>query len=75
MLVDWLVLGQIVETNPASSVLGPKHVTKRGKAPVLKADQARQLLDSIDVETIVELRDRTIIALMCYTFARVIESF
>ena len=31
--------------NPASSVRGPKHVVKRGKTPVLKADQARALLD------------------------------
>ena len=71
MLFDWLVLGQIVATNPASSVRGPKHVAKRGKTPVLKADEARQLLDAINVETIVGLRDRAIIAVMCYTFARV----
>jgi site-specific recombinase XerD len=45
MLFDWLVIGQIVPMNPASSVRGPKHVVKVGKTPVLKADQARQLLD------------------------------
>ena len=33
--------------NPAASVRGPKHVVKRGKTPVLTADEARQLLDSI----------------------------
>jgi integrase len=38
---------------------------------VLKADEARALLDSIDTDTIVGLRDRALIALMCYTFARV----
>ena len=31
MLFDWLVIGHIVEVNPASSVRGPKHVVKRGK--------------------------------------------
>ena len=36
MLFDWLVLGQIVPTNPASVVRGPKHSTKKGKTPVLK---------------------------------------
>src|SRR5213080_4193637 len=71
MLFDWLVIGQIIETNPASSVRGPKHVVKRGKTPVLKADEARRLLDSIKTDTIVGLRDRALIALMCYTFARV----
>jgi site-specific recombinase XerD len=38
MLFDWLVVGQIVEMNPASAVRGPKHVVKRGKTPVLTAD-------------------------------------
>jgi site-specific recombinase XerD len=71
MLFDFLVIGQIVPMNPASSVRGPKHVVKRGKTPVLKADQARTLIDSIKTNTIVGLRDRAVIALMCYTFARV----
>ncbi|QEL16718.1 integrase [Limnoglobus roseus] len=48
MLFDWLVVGQVLAMNPASSVRGPKHMVKRGKTPVLDADQARQLLDSID---------------------------
>src|SRR5882672_3328298 len=71
MLFDFLVTGQIVPMNPASSVRGPKHVVRRGKTPVLKADQARTLLDSIKTDSIVGLRDRAIIGLMCYTFARV----
>jgi site-specific recombinase XerC len=71
MLFDWLVVGHIVETNPASSVRGPKYVVRRGKTPVLTADAARQLLDSIDIETTVGLRDRALIGLMVYSFARV----
>ena len=71
MLFDYLVTGQIVPVNPAASVRGPKHVVKRGKTPVLKADQARALLDSIDTSTIVGLRDRALLSLMLYTFARV----
>jgi integrase/recombinase XerD len=71
MLFDWLVIGQIIPVNPASSVRGPKHVVKRGKTPVLKADQARALLDSIDTNTIVGLRDRALLGVLCYTFARV----
>jgi site-specific recombinase XerC len=47
MLFDWLVIGQVVRMNPASSVRGPKYVVKRGKTPVLTADEARKLLDSI----------------------------
>jgi len=71
MLFDFLVTGQIVPMNPAASVRGPKHVVRRGKTPVLTADQARTLLDSIKTDSIVGLRDRAIIGLMCYTFARV----
>lgn len=71
MLFDWLVVRQVVEINPAAAVRGPKHVVKRGKTPVLEADEARQLLDSIDISTPVGLRDRAFIALLVYTFARV----
>src|SRR6266513_2517893 len=47
MLFDFLVVGQIVPMNPASSVRGPKHVVKKGKASVLSAEEMRTLLDSI----------------------------
>src|SRR3982751_6120528 len=71
MLFDWLVVRQIVEVNPAAAVRGPKHVVKKGKTPVLEADEARQLIDSIDVSTLVGLRDRALVALLIYTFARI----
>lgn len=71
MLFDWLVVGQVIPTNPASSVRGPKYSTKKGKTPVLTADEARTLLDSIDVSTLDGLRDRALIGLMVYTFARI----
>ena len=71
MLFDWLVVGQVVPFNPASSVRGPRFTTKKGKTPVLSADEARQLLDSIDTSSVVGLRDRALIALMVFTFARV----
>ena len=44
MLFDWLVVGQILPFNPASSVRGPKHVVKSGKTPVLSAAETRALL-------------------------------
>ena len=71
MLFDWLVVGQIVASNPAGSVRGPKHSVRQGKTPVLSAAETRTLLDSIDITEIFGLRDRAIIALMTYTFARV----
>lgn len=71
MLFDHLVVGQVVEMNPAAAVRGPSHSVKRGKTPVLDEDEARQLLDAIDVSTAVGRRDRAVIGLMIYTFARV----
>ena len=50
---------------------GPRHVVKSGKTPVLDPAEARALLDSIDVSTPVGLRDRALIGLMVYSFARI----
>jgi site-specific recombinase XerD len=70
-LFDWLVVGQVMPHNPASSVRGPSHVVKRGKTPVLAPEEARQLLDRIDGSKAIGLRDRALIALMAFSFARV----
>jgi site-specific recombinase XerC len=71
MLFDWLVTGQIIATNPARAVRGPKHVVKTGKTTVLDAEQARRLLDSVDISTVVGLRDRALISVMTFAFARI----
>ncbi|MEP2182382.1 tyrosine-type recombinase/integrase, partial [Roseibium sp.] len=71
MLFDWLVVGQVVPVNPAASVRGPSHSVKCGKTPVLDPQEARQLLDAIDVSTPIGLRDRALIGLMVYSFARI----
>lgn len=70
-LFDWLVTGQVLPTNPAASVRGPTHSVRRGKTPVLAPDEARRLLDAIDVTTPAGLRDRALIGLMVYSFARI----
>jgi site-specific recombinase XerD len=85
MLFDWLVTGHVLDVNPAHAVHGPKYVVKKGKTPVLTADEARELLDSIEVvrktarddgaeaqePALIGLRDRALIGAMVYTFARV----
>lgn len=71
MLFDWLVTGQVVRVNPAASVKGPKHVVKKGKTHVLSAEDARTLLDSIDTSSIIGLRDRALIGVMVFSFARI----
>jgi len=71
MLFDYLVTGQVIPFNPAAPVRGPKHVVKTGKTPVLSAELTRELLDSIDCSTIVGLRDRALIGVMVFSFARI----
>ncbi len=85
MLFDWLIVGQVVAVNPAQAVRGPKHVVKKGKTPVLYEDEARQLLTRIPVmevdkatgrpdpsrPNLIGIRDRAIIAVCLYSFARV----
>jgi integrase/recombinase XerD len=71
MLFDWLVTGHVIAVNPAHAVCGPKYVVTRGKTPVLTAEEARSLLDSIDPNALTGLRDRALIGVMVYTFARV----
>src|SRR5271169_6220336 len=77
MLFDWLVTGQVVPINPAHSVRGPRHSVKKGKTSVLSVEEMRTLLDSIKIrdkkgnQILIGLRDRALIALMGYTFARV----
>ena len=70
-LFGWLVTGQVVPVNPASSVRGPSHTVTAGKTPVLSPEEARTLIDSIEVTTVVGLRDRALIALMVFSFARI----
>ena len=71
MLFDWLVVRNILTLNPVTSVRSPKYSVKVGKTPHLSGDEARQLLDVIDTSSAKGLRDRALIALMTYTFARI----
>jgi site-specific recombinase XerD len=71
MLFDWLVTGHVIETNPAHPVRGPRYVVTKGKTPVLAADEARAVLEAIDTGTLIGLRDRALIGVMIYSFARV----
>jgi site-specific recombinase XerD len=70
-LFDWMVIGQIMPTNPAAVVRGPRHIVRRGKTPVLVPAEARQPIDAIDTTTVIGLRDRALVALMVYSFARI----
>ena len=46
-------------------------MVKKGKTPVLSAEEARGLLDRIDLSTLVGLRDRALIGVLVFSFARI----
>lgn len=71
MLCGFLVVRQVLPINPALDVRGPKHVVTKGKTPHLMAEDARALFDSIDTSTVGGLRDRALIGVMVYSFARI----
>jgi integrase len=66
-----LIPGQIVPTNPAAAVRGPKYVVTTGKTPVLDGSEWRRLLDAIPTETVRDLRDRALIGTLTYSLARI----
>ena len=59
VLFDWLVTGQVLQMNPAHAVRGPRYSLKTGKTPVLTAEEARSLLDSIQTVRTVQHGDGT----------------
>ncbi len=71
MLFDWLVTGQIIASNPAHAVRGPRHSVIKGATTVMSSQEATEFLASIDASHVVGLRDRAFIAVMTYSFARV----
>lgn len=71
MLGSFLVVRQVLPKNPAADVRGPKHVVTVGKTPVLTGADARELFASISIDEPAGLRDRALLGVMVYTFARV----
>lgn len=44
MLFDWLVTGQVVPSNPAHAVRGPRYSVSKGSTPVLSSEEASAFL-------------------------------
>lgn len=70
-LFDYLVVGQVVPMNPAAAVRGPKYSVSEGKTPILSAEEVRQLFAQFSPTLLADLRDRAILTVMVYSFARV----
>jgi len=70
-LFDFLVVGQVLPANPSASVRGPKHEVTEGKTPILDAEEVRLLFSQFDPARLSDLRDRAVLGVMVYSFARV----
>jgi len=71
MLFDYLVTGGILAHNPLLSLRAPRQSVTKGKTPTLSAEDAGQLLRSIETHNLAGLRDQALLGLMVFTFARV----
>lgn len=72
-LFDYLVAGKVLPVNPASQVRSPKDDALKSKSntAVIRSQEIRLLLDSVDVGDYSGLRDRALIATIAFGFARV----
>ena len=71
MLCAWLVKTRILAADPSEIVRGPKHVRVEGLTPVLSREHARQLLASIDTDTVGGKRDKGLLSVLLYSFSRI----
>lgn len=67
---DVMVTRHVVILNPALSVRTERYSAIEGKTPEITVEQARKLLASIELKSVIDLRDRAVIAVLIYTAAR-----
>ena len=62
--------GQVLPSNPAHAVRGPRHSVIKGATTVMSSQETSEFLKKIDTAHVVGLRDRAFIGVMVYAFAR-----
>jgi site-specific recombinase XerD len=70
-LFDWLQSGGVLGSNPAEPVKGPKHIQREGSTPILTAEEATEFIEGLPTSSVKDKRDKAIIGVLTYTFARV----
>jgi integrase/recombinase XerD len=70
-LFDQMVVDQVIPTNPAATVRGPKFSARHGTTPILTDTETRKLFNSLDTSHVVGLRDRAILSVLVHAVARV----
>lgn len=70
-LFAWWVERGVLERNPVREVRTEKVSRTEGKTPAFELEDMQALFASFDTTTVVGLRDRALVGVMAFTFARV----
>jgi site-specific recombinase XerD len=71
MLFSFFVEKGVLDRNPVREVKTARFSRPEGKTPAFTPEEMHQLFESFDASSVVGLRDRALIGVMAFTFARV----
>ena len=71
MLFSWLTEKGVLAMNPAREVKTERFSRTEGKTPAFVEGEVQKLLDTIETSTHTGLRDRALLGVLAYTFARI----
>jgi site-specific recombinase XerD len=71
MLFSWLTEKGVLAMNPAREVKTERFSRTEGKTPAFVDGEVQKLLDAVDASTHTGLRDRALLGVLAYTFARI----
>src|ERR1700739_1256214 len=71
MLFSWLTEKGVLAMNPAREVKTERFSRTEGKKPAFVDGEVQRLLDAVETSTHTGLRDRALLGVLAYTFARI----
>jgi site-specific recombinase XerD len=71
MLFSWLTEKGVLAMNPAREVKTERFSRTEGKTPAFVEGEVQKLLGVIETSTHTDLRDRALLGVLAYTFARI----
>jgi site-specific recombinase XerC len=71
MLFSWLTEKGVIAMNPAREVKTERFSRTEGKTPAFVEGEVQKLLEAIETSTHTGLRDRALLGVLAYTFARI----
>jgi site-specific recombinase XerD len=71
MLFSWLTEKGVLSMNPAREVKTERFSRTEGKTPAFVEGEVQTLLDAVETSTHTGLRDRALLGVLAYTFARI----